>query len=293
MSISQADHLEGSGTLPFSIDWEDWYQLCCPPFDGPDAPARFEDRLALATDLTLALCAELDARATWFCLADQAHRHRELLDKIVGAGHEIGLHGLTHRRAFEMDRPTFREELVRGKAELEDLSGRPVVGYRAPEWSLRGAAADYFGELPNAGFSYDSSRAPLKVLGDPGWPRRAHWIAEGLAELPPPVLGWGPATLPLWGWALRTLPEPLLRRQLVRHAWRRSGNPLVLHPWELDADQPALLEASRGHRFAHGAGLAGYGHRLRRLLAGFRLVTLAQWLQDIPPPFADPGATGA
>ncbi|HTL99260.1 MAG TPA: DUF3473 domain-containing protein, partial [Holophagaceae bacterium] len=227
----------------------------------------------------LALCDDLGAKGTWFCLADQAQRHPELLRRIVGQGHRIGLHGLDHARAFQFDRAAFASRAKEGKARLEDLAGAPVLGFRAPEWSLRGVAEDYWRELPGLGFSFDSSRAPLKVLGDPAWPTRPHKLAEALWELPPatmPLLAW---RLPLWGWAMRTLPAPLLRPRLRGLARTDAGTPLVLHPWELDEGQPDLPVATRGHRFAHSAGLKGYGRRLRGLWSGLHLVPLEDWIE--------------
>jgi hypothetical protein len=104
-------------------------------------------------------------------------------------------------------------------------------------------------------------------------------LAPGFWELPPPVMGQGVCTVPLWGWGLRLLPQPLLRWQLPRLA--AAGTPLVLHPWELDEAQPPLPKSvSRGHRFAHGAGLKGYGLRLRQLLQGHSLNTLEHWLDE-------------
>ena len=190
----------------------------------------------------------------------------------------MALHGLSHRRAFLLDRLAWRDSLRDGKALLEDLTGTPVVGYRAPEWSLRGPAADWWRDLPELGFRYDSSRAPLAVIGDVAWPRRPHLLTEGLWELPPPVLWRGPLQSPLWGWGLRVLPFGLVRRALEALAAEDAGTPLVLHPWELDDAQPPLPGASHGHRFAHSAGLRGYGDRLRDLLAGFRLVSLEAWV---------------
>ena len=264
--------------LPLSLDWEDWFQLCCPPYDAPNALDHFEDRLARSTDLALQLCEDLNATGTWFCLGDQARRHPELLGRIVAQGHSIGLHGLTHRRAFTLDRTEFLRNLVDGKALLEDLSGRRVQGYRAPEWSLRGAAEGYWDLLPEAGFTFDSSRAPLKVLGDPSWPRHAHRLSNGVWELPPPVLGSGPLTIPAWGWAQRLLPSQWLRQHLKTLAATGAGTPLVLHPWELDERQPSLPAGTLGHRFAHSAGLRGLPARLRRLWWGLELRPLETWI---------------
>jgi len=271
-----------SNRLPLSLDWEDWYQLCCPPYDAANAHERFEDRLAQATELALALCDDLGAKATWFCLTDQAERHPDLLRRIVSNGHSIGLHGLDHGRAFQFDRTTFAARVKEGKARLEQLAGAPVRGFRAPEWSLRGAAEDYWRELPGLGFTFDSSRAPLKVLGDPGWPTRPHRLENGLWELPPATMRLAAWRLPLWGWALRIAPSPLLRHQLRSLAAADAGTPLVLHPWELDEGQPDLPVATRGHRFAHSAGLKGYGKRLRKLWAGLMLVPLEDWIEGRP-----------
>lgn len=258
--------------MPLSVDWEDWYQLCLPGFERHE---RFEDRLERATDLTLEFCADLGARGTWFCLGDQAVRHPELVRAIASAGHRIGVHGYSHTRAFELGRGRWREELCRARALLEDLSGQEVAGYRAAEWSLRGEAASWWEDLLELGFAYDASRAPLRVLGDPGWPRRAYRLQENFWELPPPVAG----PLPLWGWALRGLPSLVTRPLLHRLAAEDAGTPVVLHPWELDEAQPRLPDVPFGHAFAHGFGLAGYGERLRRLLRGIELVPLEAWIQ--------------
>ncbi len=264
--------------LPLSLDWEDWYQLCCPPYDAEDAHERFEDRLAIATDLALQLCDDLNATATWFCLADQAARHPDLIRRIVDAGHRVGLHGVDHARAFEFDRATFIHRTKEGKARIEDLAGAPVLGFRAPEWSLRGTAEDYWRELPGLGFTFDSSRAPLKVLGDPRWPTRPYRLAADLWELPPATMRLLAWRVPLWGWGLRTLPRPLLRSRLMALAKADAGTPLDLHPWELDEGQPPLPVATRGHRFAHCAGLRGFGSRLRKVMRGIALVSLEEWI---------------
>ncbi len=234
----------------------------------------------MATERSLALCEDLGAKATWFCLGDQARRHPALLRRFVAGGHSIGLHGLTHRRAFEQDRAAWLTSVREGKALLEDLAGVPVLGYRAPEWSLRGPALDWWRALPELGFRYDSSRVPLAVIGDPGAPRRPHELSPGFWELPPPVLWSGPVRMPLWGWGPRVMPFSLVRRALEGLAQEDAGTPLVLHPWELDADQPRLPRVSLGHRYTHSIGLRGYEGRLRELWQGFHLISLDAWVAD-------------
>ena len=102
---------------------------------------------------------------------------------------------------------------------------------------------------------------------------------DGLWELPPATMRLAAWRLPLWGWAMRTLPPPMLRRQVRSLAAEDAGTPLVLHPWELDEGQPDLPVASRGHRFAHSAGLRGYGMRLRKLWSGIALIPLETWIE--------------
>lgn len=179
-----------------------------------------------------------------------------------------------------MDHAAWRTSVRDGKALLEDLAGVAVTGYRAPEWSLRGAAAGWWEDLPELGFHYDSSRAPLAVIGNPAWPRLPHRLPNGLWELPPPVLWSGPPRSPLWGWGLRVLPFSLVRRAIEDLAGQDAGTPLVLHPWELDERQPDLPGASFGHRFAHSAGLKGHGGHLRDLFAGLRLTSLDAWVEE-------------
>jgi polysaccharide deacetylase family protein (PEP-CTERM system associated) len=269
---------QGCPDIPLSIDWEDWFQLCCPPYDEPGALDLFECRLPLATEKTLAFCRELGATATWFCLVDQAERHPDLVRRILASGHRIGLHGLTHERAFLTDRRVFKTRLETGRKTLEDLTGTSVRGFRAPEWSLRDQAEDYWREVQEAGFDYDSSRAPLAHLGSSAWRREAHPLGQGFWECPPPVAGIGFATVPLWGWGMRVLPKAWLRSRVRRLARQRVGTPLVLHPWELDEGQPRLPRGTLGHRFAHSAGLHGYAQRLQWILKDLHLASIEEFL---------------
>lgn len=275
LNLNDSSNSARGGVFFLSFDWEDWFQLCCPPFDGLGALDAYPSRLGLATDLALEFCESLKAKATWFCLADQAARNKGLVTRIVDYGHSIGLHGHTHKRAFDLCQKAFLQETTKAKAFMEDMVGRPILGFRAPEWSLRGPAEHYWEHLAEMGFRFDSSRAPVVGLGSIRWGKRPYLLANDLWEMPP--LAFGP--MPMWGWPFRTAPEPILRLALKKAAMR-PGGVLVLHPWELDEVQPKLHGATLTHRFAHGTGLKGYRERLQRLFSGFELCPLESFFME-------------
>ena len=91
--------------------------------DGPDPSA---------TPQVLAALAEGGTTATFFVLVDRAERHPDLVRAVVEAGHEVGLHGLDHRRLTTIDRHEVRRSLVVSKARLEEIAGVTVRWFRPP-----------------------------------------------------------------------------------------------------------------------------------------------------------------
>lgn len=84
------------------------------------------------TDRVLEALSEQDATATFFVLVNRALRYRSLLAEVVAAGHEVGLHGVDHRRLTRLPLATVRSVLASGVAQLEDLLGVPVRWFRPP-----------------------------------------------------------------------------------------------------------------------------------------------------------------
>lgn len=91
--------------------------------DGPDAECTPE---------VLDLLAAAGARATFFLLLPPARRWPGLVQRVVGEGHEIGLHGADHRSLAGLSRREVRDRLASARAELADLSGVPVGLFRPP-----------------------------------------------------------------------------------------------------------------------------------------------------------------
>src|SRR5580698_7634328 len=121
----------------FSVDVEDYFQVAAlaPAIARESWPTR-ESRVERNTGVILDLLAERSVRGTFFVLGWIAERHPALVRRIGAAGHEIASHGFAHELIYRQSHKDFREETIRSKRLLEDLTGRAVLGYRAASFSV-------------------------------------------------------------------------------------------------------------------------------------------------------------
>jgi polysaccharide deacetylase family protein (PEP-CTERM system associated) len=274
----------------FSVDVEDWFQVnALEPHVPRHDWDRCESRVVPNTHRLLAQLARHGRRATCFVLGWVAERHPALVRALAANGHEVASHGYAHRRIPTQTPAAFRADVVRAKAVLEDALGAPVLGYRAPSFSLTAEVPWAAEILVETGHRYDSSRFPIRRTGygDAGAPRRPHWLATpsgALLELPPAVWEVAGVRVPVagGGW-FRQLPLAVTRRGLA--AVLAEGLPAMfyLHPWELDPGQPQL-PVPWFTRVRHYRGLAETAGRLERLLQQFPFTSVASILlpQDLP-----------
>ena len=55
-----------------------------------------------------------------------------MVKEIHERGHEVACHGYDHQVIFNQTKEEFRDDVKRAKSILEDLTGKKVIGYRAP-----------------------------------------------------------------------------------------------------------------------------------------------------------------
>ncbi len=91
--------------------------------DGPDP---------LSTPLVLDALDALGWKATFFCLGSQARQAPEVITELVRRGHEIGVHGDTHKSHLRRPVPSVVRDVATARATLEDLSGHRVDWFRPP-----------------------------------------------------------------------------------------------------------------------------------------------------------------
>ena len=268
----------------FTVDVEEYYQVSA--LEPYVARARWEElpsRVALGVRCLLDLLAEHDARATFFVLSWVAERQRALVREIARAGHEIASHGTDHRRVTELSPEQFRESVRTSKRLLEDITRQPIVGYRAPSFSITRDREWALDVLAEEGYRYDSSLFPVKRRGygfaggerDPHVLRRA---SGKLSEIPPATVALGGRVLPAGGGAyFRLLPYSLVASALRGAERRGAPGTFYIHPWEVDPEQPRFAMPVTT-RLRHYGGLGRTKARLRRLLSTFRFGSIAESL---------------
>jgi polysaccharide deacetylase family protein (PEP-CTERM system associated) len=250
---------------------------------GLEVPADLVEhcrrRVDVATRRLLELLARHGARATFFVVGQLARDNPSLVRAIAAAGHEVGCHGWDHTRLHRLTPSAFREDLRQSLDALREASGQPVVGYRAPTFSVTRQTAWAIDVLADAGLKYDSSIYPVRHdrYGVPGAPR-SPFLARGerrsILELPLTTLKLPGCTVPMGGGGyFRLFPLWLTRwaiDQTLRDCSPRAAM-LYFHPWEFDPEQHRLPLGWRG-RFRTYVGVGRTYGRLTKLLQAYSFV---------------------
>ena len=268
-----------------SVDVEEYYHAAIFR-NGTSAAARrrpFESRVEASVDRLLAL------------LSGTSGAGDVLRARRGGGGASVA--GARHRRRGPRGRVPRRSARGRLTArrrassaptsgarrqQIEDLVGEPVIGYRAPNFSIG----------PDQSWAYRSwsrkasttTRACIRffTIGTAS-PRRAALPVRGLAttdrractEFPIGTARMLGVNLPIGGGGFfRLSPFALIRPRHPPRERPASSQPVMfyLHPWELDPDQPRPPMAWR-HRFRHYVGVEKEATKLSQLLAQFRFGT--------------------
>ncbi len=260
-----------------SIDVEDYFHVSV--FDGLIPRSRWdtlESRVDANTRRLLDIFDAFGVRSTFFVLGWVGERHPGLVATIASRGHEIASHGYAHRLIYDQTPAGFRDDVRRAKQILEDASGRRVVGYRAPSYSITPRSLWALDVLAEEGYEYDSSIFPIRHdrYGIPVSARTPYVIDRNereIVEVPGSTTRVGPLNLPVAGGGYFRLLPYWWTKWGISRVNRLEERPAVfyLHPWEIDPGQPRL-PAGRLGRFRHYRNLEHTEARLRQLLTDFR-----------------------
>lgn len=209
---------------------------------------------------------------TFFILGWLAEQEPAMVRAIAAAGHEIASHGYEHELVARLGPDGFRESVRRSRATIEDIAGTPVLGYRAPSFSIVPGLEWAFDTLIEEGYRYDASLFPITQHPTYGYPDAEpdpYWIErEGgrLAEFPSTTARILGRTLPASGGAyFRLLPPALIRAGLDQAETRGAPGMFYIHPWEID-DWVPDVDAPRLQMIRTFMGRRGTWARMDHLL---------------------------
>lgn len=274
-------------TNAFTIDVEDYYHVSALASAIPRSTwGERESRVAASTDRLLAMLDEKRIKGTFFVLGWVADKVPQLVKRIASLGHEVACHGYSHELIYRQTPAVFAEETRRSKSLLEDLTGMPVIGYRAASFSITPRSRWALDTLIEQGFAYDSSIFPVRHdrYGMPGAERAPGFVhapsGGRIAEFPMSTAAFGPVRVPVSGGGYFRLLPYWFTRAGLRSINEQEGLPFTfyLHPWEIDFEQPRV-KTSLVSRFRHYTNLSKCEGRLRQLLGDFRFTTMRNVLR--------------
>lgn len=146
-----------------TFDVEEWFHI----LDNystktEDKWSKYEVRIHKNMDRIFTLLQENNVKATFFCLGWIARKYPEVIKKIDALGYDIGSHSDMHQLAYEQNRKEYKADLETSIKSIEDITGKKVISYRAPGFSVTEQNIWVFEELVKHGIEIDCSIFPAK-----------------------------------------------------------------------------------------------------------------------------------
>jgi polysaccharide deacetylase family protein (PEP-CTERM system associated) len=283
---------QSAKNILLTIDVEDWFQVeNLRPWFPPSGWGTFPLRVEKNTHRLLDLFDRFSGnriKATFFVLGWVAVRVPELVREIDRRGHEVASHGFGHIMCRQLDRKALEQDLRRSKDLLEDIIGKEVKGYRAPNFSINDQALKC---IQFVGYKYDSSYNSFDKHGRYGRISANDCKTKGITihlgkefrELPISNLLLGGQTLP-WGGGgyFRFIPLSLFKAGVHKILNHSDTYVFYMHPWEIDPDQPKVRQVKGLSRWRHYINLEKTYTRLSRLIESFKgsnFITCSRYME--------------
>lgn len=289
------DGLEPLNVL--SVDVEDYHNQLAVEYQHRIEPPN-EEALR-CTERLLEIFSDYQAKGTFFILGEIAEAFPQLVRRIAGEGHHLGIHGYHHLRVTWQSPEQFRQSVSRAKWLIEDLTGKEADAYRAPCFSIKETTLWALEVLADLGFRYDSSIFPVQarrygIASTPQSPYRRRLADERtLWEVPLTTVTLGNRRIGACGGGHLRLFPLRFTQYAMRQLQREERAAIVyLHPYEVEPNpriQP-LPEMSwieslnfRIFNFQQCLGRKTVEKKIRWLLENHRFGTIEQLVATLEP----------
>ncbi len=267
--------MPGPVVLSFDIEEHHRIEAAAHLTVSSELQATYAQRMESTTRRLLGQLASHDVLATFYIVGEIAKSHPKLVQDIAAAGHEIGTHSHQHLRIHRMTPESFTADLRQSIDTLSQCAGVPVLGFRAPTFSVTRLTAWAVDVLIQSGLKYDSSIFSVRHdrYGVPDAPRFPYWLQGStgrILELPPLTYrGLGRNWPVAGGGYFRLFPLACLKAGVAQMQRTNQPSMLYVHPWEFDPGQPELpLKAISKFRTYHG--IANTTKRLDEVLKCYK-----------------------
>ncbi len=259
-------------THVLSFDIEDWFHPEI--FSGMFPMEKWdilESRVKQETEIILNFLSRKKLKATFFFLGWVAEQYPELVKEAVAEGHEIASHGYSHSMITHQTPEQFKADLEKSLKILNALSDAPVVGYRAPTFSVTKQTLWALPIMFDAGIRYDSSVFPIyhDRYGIPDAPRDLYTIyqkdSECITEYPITTVKFGRYNFPCSGGGYFRLYPFSFSLSLMKRC-HNEGRPIIFyaHPWEFDQNLPKVNLGFPG-KIRHYRGIGKFLRKLDKI----------------------------
>lgn len=265
--------------IAFSVDFEDWFQGIEVPMKNWD---QYVSRIDKGTEPLLELLEKNRVKATFFALGHIAKNNPSWIKRISEQGHELASHGYSHEKVYNLSPDDFREEVATTKKLIEDLTGKPLVAYRAPYFSITPQSLWALEVLAEEGYTIDCSISPIKTwrYGISNCPDEIFYIPEvKITEFPVSPFKLFNKRIAIGGAYFRIFPYFLTRKGIRERASNGRPTMFYIHPWEYDPQHP-VVDFHWKAKLTHYTGLTNTIPYTQKLLKDFSFVTVSELVQE-------------
>jgi polysaccharide deacetylase family protein (PEP-CTERM system associated) len=258
------------------VDVEDWSQSVL----NRENPVT--ERVLHSTNKVMDILAQNNTKATFFTLGNVAEKFPQLIQRMANEGHEVASHGYSHRNIYSMSRKEMLEDISKSVKLLEDAGGQKVIGFRAPNFSIREHLFPEFCEaLASNGIRYDSSLFPMKVIkyGIEKKYDLSVFKDHGIDEHYLSYINAGSYKLPYFGGGYFRLSPYQMTRFLSKQLPESSV--FFMHPYEVDTDELKFVKDEYGKvpfkwLLTQFVGRSGVPNKLSRLISDYDMTSFQQ-----------------
>lgn len=239
---------------------------------------RYEGQVEENTHRILEMLRKYEVTATFFVLGKVAARRPNIVHRILSEGHEIASHGYIHEKVDNLGPNGFVQDLEASKKIIEQITQKPLLGYRAMAFSINQDTGWALQQLSQQGFSYDSSILSSRLEGDQ---KGFESIENGeISEICPSSFKlFGKDITSGGGLFFRIAPFFLVQKLIDKT--NRQNLPFVCysHAWEFNIDHPKR-KVSFAQSLAQSSLTFTTQKRLQKLLQKYKFTSISNYLSE-------------